>query len=335
MNQKQAKEVLALIEKAQFHKAFAKLDSFGVNDFAVNSLREEFKTGHEGAKFHQRLAVVVQGLAIEMDNTDPEEPEYVVRKKTIYVSIFLGVLAILLTSIGIWYFGKPSESGGLGGNIEDSTKNKTAKQDTAHTKKYKLETIKEIVSKLMPKMVSIPNQNYHIAETEVTQELWLSVMGYNPSKFNDCAKCPVDNVSYDEVVEKFLKKLNEIMNENYTLPDRLQWQYAAKGAGSFRYANDNVLDNVGWYAENSEKRTHKVGKKAPNGYKLYDMNGNVSEWVLGEQTYTYINGGKIKARYACGGAWHTREENCTNLSLISYTSTEKHPSIGFRLCKQK
>lgn len=67
----------------------------------------------------------------------------------------------------------------------------------------------------------------------------------------------------------------------YRLPTLEEWQYAAKGGQEFKYSGSDNLDEVGWYGDNSDKKTHPVAQKAPNGYGLYDMSGNVDEWCWG------------------------------------------------------
>ena len=70
-------------------------------------------------------------------------------------------------------------------------------------------------------------------------------------------------------------------NENangFRLPTVDEWQYAARGGQSYRYAGSDNLGSVGWYNGNSGKISHPVAQKKPNGYGLYDMSGNVSEW---------------------------------------------------------
>lgn len=164
-------------------------------------------------------------------------------------------------------------------------------------------------------MVKIPGKDYSIGKTEVTQKLYESIMGENPSEFKG-KNNPVENVSFFDAIY-FCNKLsmmyglecayaldNEIdINEwNYTpnkgdepyykafqcnedangfrLPTPEEWRYAEKGGQDFKYAGSDNIDEVGWCGSNSKNTTHPVATKKGNGYGLYDMQGNVTEWCL-------------------------------------------------------
>ena len=124
-------------------------------------------------------------------------------------------------------------------------------------------------------------KSFTISKYEVTQELWEAVMGENPSHFQGCGQCPVESVSWKDVQE-FLKKVNALTGERYRLPTEAEWEYAARGGQQSRgyaYAGSDASDSVAWYDENSGAQTHPVGQKAANELGLYDMTGNVGEWV--------------------------------------------------------
>ena len=119
-------------------------------------------------------------------------------------------------------------------------------------------------------------KTFEIGKYEVTQLQWQAVMGSNPSTIKGDNR-PVETVSKNDVHD-FLAKLNA-RNDGYKyrLPTEAEWEYAARaGTAGPRAAS---LDQIAWYADNSGDETHPVGTKKPNAWGLYDMLGNVREWV--------------------------------------------------------
>ncbi|WP_102564746.1 SUMF1/EgtB/PvdO family nonheme iron enzyme [Vibrio sp. 10N.286.49.B3] len=121
---------------------------------------------------------------------------------------------------------------------------------------------------------------FYLSKFEVTQELFESVMGPSYSYFPD-PNIPVNNLSWQQA-NYFIKKLNELTNEQYRLPTEAEWEFAAQGgtlSQHYAYSGSNNIDDVAWYASNSSNQAHPVGLKQPNELGLFDMTGNVGEFV--------------------------------------------------------
>ena len=122
--------------------------------------------------------------------------------------------------------------------------------------------------------------DYFIGQTEVTQALWKAVMDNNPSHFVG-DNLPVETVSWDDC-QLFIMKLREMTGLMFRLPTEAEWEFAARGGNQsegFAYSGSDDLEQIAWYGINSEGRTHEVGTKQPNELGIYDMTGNVDEWV--------------------------------------------------------
>jgi len=139
---------------------------------------------------------------------------------------------------------------------------------------------------------------FSMGATEVTQGVYRSVMGTNPSKLSSCGDdCPVEQVSWFDAVkfanalsrQEGLEECYSISGESvswpkrlsctgYRLPTEAEWEYAARAGEDTLYAGGDKLRKLAWYAGNSSGKTHAVGSKQENAWGLYDMTGNVEEW---------------------------------------------------------
>lgn len=192
----------------------------------------------------------------------------------------------------------------------------------------------------------------------VTQGQWRAVMGKNPSFFPNEDNYPVENISWDDV-QLFVKKLNlkncglEIDSEQvwhekaeacYRLPTEAEWEYACRAGTKTPYSwgdDASLSGEYAWYYMNSDKMTQAVGKKAPNLWGLYDMHGNVWEWVLdwydanykkwGAECTDPVNLNAVSGRIFRGGSWSYDERALRSTSRVCFSQENRGSCLGFRL----
>ena len=173
---------------------------------------------------------------------------------------------------------------------------------------------------------------FYMSKYEVTQAQYKAVMGANPSNFKG-DDLPVDSVKWNDAVE-FCRKLSALTGRQYRLPTEAEWEYACRAGTSGPYAGS--IDAMAWYSANSGSQTHPVGQKQPNGFGLYDMNGNVWEWCQSlYRPYPYkADDGRedLQAndvRVLRGGSW----ESTASSSRSAYRRrvVPDSRSIGFRI----
>lgn len=186
-------------------------------------------------------------------------------------------------------------------------------------------------------------ESFEISRYEITQELWESVMGENPSAFGDCGQCPVETVSWDDV-QLFLQKLNA-GKRKYRLPGEAEWEYAARGgpqSKGYQYAGSHSFADVAWYYINSGNRTWPVGRKQANEIGLFDMSGNVREWVQDCWHENYIGApgdgraweeGNCQRRSIRGGSWYGKESYVRSANRFWYTTNFRNNNLGFRIAR--
>lgn len=220
--------------------------------------------------------------------------------------------------------------------------------------------IKQYFENKSIEMIELTTKRIEIGKTEVTQELYTAVMGDNPSYFkgiNNPVECvsiydamyfcnllsllsgldcvyKVDNKSNPEDWEYIPHKgqtlygIEENQNASgYRLPTIDEWVYAAKGDENFLYAGSSDVEEVAFYKDNSDGKTHPVAQKKPNSFGLYDMSGNVWEWT---SDYWGEGGGS----YTIGGCWKNDVDRVDLEYPVNGTSSEsQYNSLGFRLVR--
>ena len=158
------------------------------------------------------------------------------------------------------------------------------------------------------------SKDYYIGETEVTQELWTTVMDSSPSD----SQFPVEKVSWNDC-QTFITKLNSLTGATFRLPTEAEWEFAARGGNKsqgYTYSGSNTIDNVAWYSTGTSG-SRVVKTKSPNELGIYDMSGNVNEWC--QDTYgsyssaavtdpTGASSGSI--RVIRGGGWNGPATDC-------------------------
>ncbi|MBU3967850.1 MAG: formylglycine-generating enzyme family protein [Euryarchaeota archaeon] len=193
---------------------------------------------------------------------------------------------------------------------------------------------------------------FYMGKYEVTQKQWRDVMGNNPSNFKG-DNLPVEEVSWNDV-QDFINKLNEKEGGNkYRLPSEAEWEYSARAGTTTRYFfgdDESRLGEYAWYYQNSGKKTHEVGLKSPNPWGLYDMHGNIGEWVqdrwfkwVVDTWYSDYHGaptdgsswesGGDSARVARSGSWGTIDWGCRSAWRFGYVPDRRQNDVGFRLMR--
>ncbi|MEL6178681.1 MAG: SUMF1/EgtB/PvdO family nonheme iron enzyme, partial [Myxococcota bacterium] len=219
-------------------------------------------------------------------------------------------------------------------------------------------------------------RSFLMQKTEVTQRQWMEIMGSNPSQFNTCEDCPVERISLFDAVH-FANEMSiragfetcyildgcsgkvgtgcsstgctgdyqcssvtfvGLQCAGYRLPTEAEWEYAARaGTQTMRYG---PVGDIAWYADNSRGSTHPVGQKTPNAWGLYDMLGNVWEWIWGWHS-PYPKGSVVDpvgspsthVRVNRGAGWRNHPRHVRFAMRHSFSGRDRYNSFGMRLVR--
>ncbi|MDR1166674.1 MAG: formylglycine-generating enzyme family protein [Deltaproteobacteria bacterium] len=182
---------------------------------------------------------------------------------------------------------------------------------------------------------------FYLGVYEVTQAEWASVMGgANPSYFSG-RTLPVENVSWDVAIS-FIRKLNQKEGtEKYRLPTEAEWEYSARAGTTSAYFfgdDEGSLGKYAWFLGNSGDKTRPVGGKSPNPWGLYDIYGNVWEWVqdfyggyAGAATTDPKGPAEGSSRVLRGCGWHYAADICRSATRLDINPEGRSDNIGLRL----
>jgi formylglycine-generating enzyme required for sulfatase activity len=189
-------------------------------------------------------------------------------------------------------------------------------------------------------LISTP---FYLGIHEVTQGQWEAVMGNNPSQFRGDANRPVEKVTWEEV-QQFIDKLNTREGgTHYRLPTEAEWEYAARAGSTTAYSfgeDPYQLGKHAWYSENAGAQTHPVGTLQPNAWGMYDMHGNVSEWV--QDWFSLYSAEPVRdpqgpasgsIRVYRGGSWSHDARSCRSAYRFAYEPDYSFDYSGFRLLR--
>lgn len=186
---------------------------------------------------------------------------------------------------------------------------------------------------------------FWMGQTPVTQAAYKKVTGDNPSHFKG-GQLPVESVTWDQA-EAYCDVIG------MRLPKEIEWEYAARG--DTETARYGPVDSIAWYRKNSNSTTHRVAEKKPNAYGLYDMLGNVDEWVsdlyslyvdLDENTpgsgspstsppvlappSITLGASVPTSRVVRGASWENDADSVSVTNRMRFDPGNSHPNLGFR-----
>ena len=197
------------------------------------------------------------------------------------------------------------------------------------------------------------SEPFFLGERPVTQAHWGSVMGDNPSKFQEgwsAGLRPVESVSWDDA-HMFLAKLNEAehgttrlgFSGTWRLPSEAEWEFAARADTESRWSfgdRDAELNDYGWHAGNSGATTREVGQKKANPWGFLDLHGQTGEWCEDDYVPHYKEHSGVQKPHTTshssrkvhrGGSWFTESDSTRSRARGSAFSNHRGDGVGLRL----
>ncbi len=187
---------------------------------------------------------------------------------------------------------------------------------------------------------------FAIGKYEVTQELWESVMGKNPSRWKG-KRNSVELLSYDEAKE-FCAKATKLMRaaklidakQTIRLPSEAEWEYCARAGTTTVYSfgdDEKDLGDYAWFTGNAAGNDPPVGAKKPNAWGLYDMHGYLWEWCA--DNHAAYSGKPVDGRpqqadtklhVLRSGSWKDKPDRLTSSYRLAADKDTRDDAVGLR-----
>lgn len=206
-----------------------------------------------------------------------------------------------------------------------------------------------------PAHTVIFKEPFSLSQTEVTQKIWHNIMGTKPGpdshwQSKDWQRLPVVSVSW-HMVNNFINQLNQqSADNNYRLPTEAEWEYSARaGTTGLRPFSVLAMDEYAWYINSSNDQIQTVAQLKPNAWGLYDMYGNVWEWVAdwySPSTYEKLDDAqsepinpqgpkKGNKKIRRGGSYHCPPHLIRPAYRAADNPNKAYSVLGFRLIIEK